>query len=126
MKHLIVVIILFGSSLLFHSCNEVKIPENAKFQLTIKFINEDKMLPIENAKVIVEEVKKPILTRWQYHKIMESQTDSLGIVNLQLDLRKRYYIFLDRNNGFIGDIEFEAADWDNNQMMEILSKSDEK
>lgn len=76
-------VFFLSSFLILISCKK---PES--IHITVKVINSYTKEPRIGDSVIVEKVKKPWYSMWQYIKVAEGITDSSGVVSFTIDKNK--------------------------------------
>ncbi len=100
-----------------------------KMQLIVRVMDNETDEPIRNGIVEVREIEKPLFSRWRYHTILESRTDSLGLVPINISKGRGYSIDVRYSDGSGAvSYEFESDEVNLNEVLEIraLSESERK
>ncbi len=105
MKSRLVVSILFFLILVYGCAKEESL--TLKIKLTENVTN----LPMSECEVCLYEIRKPIYSMWQFHKLLCLSTDNNGATEFTVQSRTHYRLDISNNEGFIfGSDEIRIKD----------------
>lgn len=86
-NHKLLLSLFLVSVFIFVGCDFSK---SEPINISVKVVNSHTREPRIGDTVIVRKVKKPWYSMWQYIKVAEGVTDSLGIATFTIDRNKRH------------------------------------